>query len=101
MAAAEGVVVPSIYEGFGLPALEGMAVGTPVVAAARGALPEVCGDAAVLVDPSVESLAGALIALGRHELDRPSLVSRGLQRASLFSWDRAAQDHLRVYERIR
>ena len=100
MAAAEGVLVPSIYEGFGLPALEGMAVGTPVIAVDRGALPEVCGAGAILVEPTPAAIAEALITLGRHQIDRAALVARGIARASAFSWERAARQHLAVYDRV-
>ena len=55
LASASAVVVPSIYEGFGLPALEAMAVGVPVVAAARSSLPEVCGNAAYMVEPDARA----------------------------------------------
>lgn len=100
MAAAEAVVVPSIYEGFGLPALEGMAVGTPVIAVNRGALPEVCLDAAILVEPGGQSIGEAMVSIGRHEIDRDSLTRDGFERADTFSWEKAARDHLRVYERV-
>lgn len=98
MSAASCVVVPSVYEGFGLPALEAMSVGTPVVAAARGALPEVCGDAALLCEPDEAGLAHAL----RSVLSDPALARRlevqGRERASAFSWTEAARRHLLAYD---
>ncbi|SOC57816.1 alpha-1,3-rhamnosyl/mannosyltransferase [Ornithinimicrobium cerasi] len=100
MAAAEAVIVPSVYEGFGLPALEGMAVGTPVIAADRGALPEVCGGAALMTEPDGASIAVAMIVLGRGEVDRDSLVAAGLARAGTFSWEKAARAHLGVYGKV-
>jgi glycosyltransferase involved in cell wall biosynthesis len=100
MRRAAAVVVPSVYEGFGLPALEGMTCGTPVVAAARGALPEVCGDAALLVEPEGDSLAEGL---GRV-LDDSALAEQlrvgGPKRAAAFSWAEAARQHLRVYREV-
>lgn len=100
MAASEAVVVPSIYEGFGLPSLEGMAVGTPVIAVDRGALPEVCEGNALMTGPGGDEIAGALLAVGRREIDRDTLVRRGLARAATFSWDKAARAHLEVYRKV-
>lgn len=100
MAAAEAVVVPSVYEGFGLPALEGMAVGTPVIAVERGALPEVCEGAAIMCEPDGASIAEALVSLGRGEADRVGLVDAGLARAATFSWEKAARAHLDVYRKL-
>ena len=100
MRRAEAVIVPSIYEGFGLPALEGMACGTPVVAANRGALPEVCGDAALLVEPDGSSIANGILDLLAHEAVAKDLRGRGRARALQFDWGRAARDHLRVYEDV-
>lgn len=100
MAAAEAVVVPSIYEGFGLPSLEGMAVGTPVIAVDRGALPEVCEGNALMTGPSGAEIAEAVLAVGRREVDRADLVRRGLERAATFSWDKAARAHLDVYRSV-
>jgi glycosyltransferase involved in cell wall biosynthesis len=92
--AAAAVVVPSTYEGFGLPALEGLAAGTPVVAARCGALPEVCGDAAVLVDPTAEGIAAGI----SEALENGGrLRAAGQQRAAEFTWEAAAAQTLAVY----
>jgi glycosyltransferase involved in cell wall biosynthesis/GT2 family glycosyltransferase len=88
---AVALAMPSLYEGFGLPALEAMASGVPVVASNRTALPETCGSAALLVDPDDEgALADALMRLASDEGLRRALVTAGLERSSQFSWDRAA-----------
>jgi len=90
-------VFPSLWEGFGLPVLEAMAAGTPVVASNRGALPEVTAGAALLVDPRPAPLAEALGTI----LGDPGLQARlreaGLTRAAAFSWDRTAAQTLAVY----
>ena len=84
LASASALVVPSLYEGFGLPALEGMAAGVPVVAADRGSLPEVCGDAAYLVEPDGPGIAGGLEAALAHGPDTSAMVGRGRGRAAEF-----------------
>jgi glycosyltransferase involved in cell wall biosynthesis len=88
-AGAQAFVLPSLYEGFGLPCLEAMACGTPVVAADRTALPETCGGAALLVDPTDQAaIADAvMVAIGDT-----SLRERGLARAAAFSWERTARE---------
>jgi glycosyltransferase involved in cell wall biosynthesis len=98
MASADAVVVPSTYEGFGLPALEAMAAGAPVVAADAGALPEVCDDAALLVRPRPGDLADGLRAAVNDEALRTTLIGRGRTRSSTFTWAKSARSHLAAYE---
>lgn len=98
---AELLVHPSFYEGFGLPPLEAMACGTPVVVSNVSALPEVVGDAALMVDPT--DTAGLTVAIWRALTDsslRAEMIAKGLKRASCFSWSKAAQQTLAVYERV-
>ena len=90
-AGAEAFALPSRYEGFGLPVLEAMAAGTPVVAADTGALPETCGGAARLVPPHGEAVAAALSALLADAAERERLRAAGLERAAAFTWDATAR----------
>jgi glycosyltransferase involved in cell wall biosynthesis len=88
---ARALAMPSQYEGFGLPCLEAMACGTPVVAAAAGGLPETVGDAGLLVDPrDGGSFADALLAAACDEEERERLADAGRRRASAYSWNRTA-----------
>jgi glycosyltransferase involved in cell wall biosynthesis len=92
---------PSLYEGFGLPILEAMACGIPVVASNRSSVPEVAGGAAILVDPTdTAALAAGLLAVLRDADLRQRLVQAGLQRARGFSWKRTAGETVQVYERV-
>ncbi len=101
IAAATAFVFPSLYEGFGLPPLEAMACGTPVLCSDRSSLPEVVGDAALLFDPTeVEAIRAALRRLLRDEALREELSRRGLERARRFSWQRTAEQTLQLYRRL-
>lgn len=99
--AADAFVYPSLYEGFGLPPLEAMACGCPVLCSARGALREVVGDAAVIVDPEdVTGLALALSQIAANEEARDGLRTAGLERAAQFDWQQTVARTLEVYERV-
>lgn len=96
---AEVFVYPSLYEGFGLPPLEAMACGVPVICSNAASLPEVVGDAGILVEP--RDVGGLMQALARVLDDaslRADLRARGVQRAQQFTWERAARQTLAVYE---
>lgn len=99
--AARVLVHPAVYEGFGLPPLEAMACGTPVVVSNVSSLPEVVGDAALLVDPeNVHELAVAIWRLLTDEDLRADMREKGLKRAALFSWEKAARETLAVYLKV-
>jgi glycosyltransferase involved in cell wall biosynthesis len=99
--AAEVFVFPSMFEGFGLPVIEAMACGTPVICSNVTALPEVAGEAAVLIDPrSAQGIAGALERVMSDERLRGELAEKGLARAGEFSWPRTAAQTLEIYRRL-
>jgi len=98
---ARGMVLPSFYESFGLPIVEAMACGAPVITSNRAAMPEIAGDAGVLVDPSsVQSLATALLRLANDDECGADLKDKGLINAQRFSWTRCAAQHVAIYREL-
>ncbi len=101
MKGAFAFVFPSLYEGFGLPPLEAMACGTPVIASNAASLPEVVGDAGLLIDPySVESISKALECLLMDPSLQSELADKGLKRAVMFTWEKSVDIISEVYEQI-
>ncbi len=99
--AARVFAYPSTYEGFGLPILEAYACGTPVVTSTASCLPEVAGDAALLVNPTdVDALAAALHRAATDEPLRATLLARGFKRVNTFTWDNAAKQLMAVYAAV-
>jgi len=93
---------PSFDEGFGIPVLEAMAHGVPVITSNRSALPEVAGEAAVLLDPrDVDAISDALVRLANDAILRADLAARGRERAKEFSWQSALERTWAVYHEIR
>ena len=98
---AIALVFPSLWEGFGLPVLEAMACGTPVITSNLSSLPEVAGDAAILIDPyKVEEITDAMQAIANETGLRSHLSQLGLQRATQFSWEKTGQATVEVLKRF-
>ena len=99
--AADVLLAPSLYEGFGLTIVEAMACGTPVITSNVSCLPEVVGDAGILIDPnSYQAIADAVIELYKNPTLYKNLVEKGLTRAKFFSWKNTAEQVATIYEKI-
>jgi len=95
-------VFPSLYEGFGLPVLEAMACGTPVITSDTSSLPEVVGEAGIMVEP--QDHEGLAVAIERVLSDaelRHEMIDKGLKRARQFTWEKTARETLAVYRSVR
>ena len=98
---AEAMFFPSSYEGFGLPLLEAMACGTPVVTCRNSSLDEIAGDAAIyLEEPISNNLLDVMAQFEQHELNLDSMIEKGLERAALFNWEKTAKDTIQVYSKM-
>lgn len=98
---AEVFVLPSLYEGFGLPPLEAMACGCPVVTSNTSSLPEVVGEAGIMVDPDdIDGLAQAMRQVLTDSKLRDDMISKGLEQSKKFSWGKTAEETLKVYREL-
>ena len=101
LAEAVAFLFPSLYEGFGIPPLEAMACGTPVLSSDRASLPEVLGDAALLVNPeSVEAICRGMERLAKDETLRGELSRKGSKRVQRFTWERSARTLKEIYQEL-
>lgn len=95
------LVYPSLYEGFGLPVIEAMACGCPVICSNTSSLPEVAGEAAIFINPhNPEELADAIMLLLENESQRQQLIHLGFYRASKFSWEKTAEDTVKLFRSL-
>ncbi len=98
---ATALVYASLNEGFGMPIVEAMACGTPVITSNLSAMPEIAGEAALLVDPKrSEEIMKGMLRMARDESLRKDLIEKGYKRASLFTWERFAKENLEVYKKV-
>jgi alpha-1,3-rhamnosyl/mannosyltransferase len=98
---ARALLFVTLYEGFGIPAVEAFSCGCPVIGASVGSVPEIVADAGLLADPkSEDSIAAQIQRIMRDEALRADLVQRGFQRARDFSWEKAATECLRIYAEL-
>jgi len=96
------LTLPALYEGFGLPPLEAMGCGTPVVVSNISSMPEVVGDAGILVDPkSVDSIADGLLSVLMDKKLQHELAAKGIERAREFSWENTGRKTLDVMESLK
>ena len=99
--ASECLIIPSLYEGFGLPILEAMACGTPVITSNVSSLPEVAGNAGILVDPyNIEEITDAINILLSESAKRAQLIKAGYDQAKQFNWEKSATQLKSIYDRL-
>ena len=99
--AADLFVYPSLYEGFGLPPLEAMSCGCPVITSNSSSLPEVIGDAGIMIDPyDIDLLASSMYEVLTNDELKADMIKKGLERAKMFSWEKCARETLEVYEEV-
>lgn len=99
--AADLLLAPSLYEGFGLTIVEAMACGTPVITSNVSSLPEVAGDAAVMIDPmDIDGIVDAVYQVQQDATHRQRLIERGVERAKVFTWEKMAEQVAQVYEQV-
>lgn len=99
--AADILIAPSLHEGFGLTLLEAMSCGTPVITSNTSAMPEVVGDAGILVEPiDVDAIVDAVVHLAKDTVARRSLSQQGVERSRLFTWEKTAEQIAQVYEQL-
>lgn len=98
---AIGFVYPSLYEGFGLPPLEAMQCGTPVISSKKSSIPEVVGDAGILVEPTDETaISAAMLEFYKNDNLRDELSKKALLQAAKFSWERFTDEHIKIYQQV-
>jgi len=98
---ADVFVFPTLYEGFGFPPLEAMACGTPVVTSNISSLPEIVGNAAVLVNPyKVDSIVDGVVTVLKNWDLRKNLIKKGFKQVKLFTWEKTAEQTVKVYEEV-
>ena len=98
---ADFLIYPSLYEGFGIPVLEAMKMGLPVITSNTTAMPEVAGDAACLVDPTnIEEMASVMSELLQNRQRQEEMIEKGLERARFYTWQNASESYLELYQEI-
>jgi glycosyltransferase involved in cell wall biosynthesis len=98
---ADFLIYPSLYEGFGIPVLEAMKMGLPVITSNTTAMPEVAGDAACLVDPTnIEEMTSVMSELLQNRQRQEEMIEKGLERARSYTWQNVSESYLKLYQEI-